>query len=261
MSEPILLELQQRESEILQYLYSTVCHDFPSASEDFHASRVPLLVLDSWIQVGVEEVDEQVGRHDHGGKEEVDPGDQRVVPVGKRIDHQPSQARDGKHLLHDHRAADEDRQLQTDERHHRDQRVLDGVPEDDQALSESLGPGCTDVILPEHLQHHRAGHAHRARCQIGPQDQTRSDEHTEVGEGVVANASEPQRRRPAPPDPWKDEDDRGQPEVGRGQSEDGEGAAHVVAQGVLLDCRVNPDGHSDQQTDEDRHQTQLDGDQ
>ena len=29
----------------------------------------------------------------------------------------------------------------------------------------------------------------------------------------------------------------------------------------LLDGGVNPDGHSDQQSDEDRHQTQLDGDQ
>ncbi len=135
------------------------------------------------------------------------------------------------------------------------------MPQDDQALSEALGPGGADVVLPEHLQHHRVCRAHRARRQVGPQDQTRSDEHTEVGEGVVANAGEPQRRRPAPPDRRKDEEERGQPEVGRGQSEDGEGAAHVVAQGVLLDGRVNPDGHSDQLTDEDRHQTQLDGDQ
>ena len=106
MSEPILLELQQRESEILQYLYSTVCHDFPSASEDFHASRVPLLVLDSWIQVGVEEVDEQIDRHDREGKEEIDPRYQRVVAIVEGIDQQPSQTRDGEHLLHDHRTAD-----------------------------------------------------------------------------------------------------------------------------------------------------------
>ncbi len=71
-----------------------------------HASRVRLLVLDSWIQVGVEEVDEQINRHDREGKEEIDPLYQRVVAIIEGIDHQPSQTRDGEHLLHDHRTAD-----------------------------------------------------------------------------------------------------------------------------------------------------------
>ena len=35
------------------------------------ASRVRLFVLDSWVQVGVEEVDEQIDRHDREGKEKV----------------------------------------------------------------------------------------------------------------------------------------------------------------------------------------------
>ncbi len=54
-----------------------------------------LLVLDAWIEVGIEEVVDQIDRHDHEGKEKVDHGDQQVVPVEKRIDHQPSEARGG----------------------------------------------------------------------------------------------------------------------------------------------------------------------
>ena len=133
------------------------------------------------------------------------------------------------------------------------------MPQDDRSLSEALGPRGANVILSEHLQHHRAGHPHRARCQIGAEDQTRHDEDAKVADEVVAQAHQAQRGSPPPPDRREDEDNGGQPEVGRRQAEDGEGATGVVSQGVLLDCRVNPDGHSDQQTDEDRHQTQFDG--
>ena len=67
-------------------------------------------------------------------------------------------------------------------------------------------------------------------------------------------------RRPSPPDAGKDEDHEGQPEVGRGQPEDGDAAARVIAYAVLAHRRVDAHRQRDHQADEQRHRPQLQGD-
>ena len=52
----------------------------------------------------------------------------------------------------------------------------------------------------------------------------------------------------------------GEPEIGRRQTDDGGGAAGVVARGVLPHRRVDAHRHGDHQPDEDGQDTQLDGD-
>ncbi len=62
---------------------------------------------------------------------------QRVVAHVERFQHQSAQTRQREHVLHDHRAADQDRELQADQGHHRDQRVLDQCR---RMINRSLSP-------------------------------------------------------------------------------------------------------------------------
>ena len=81
-----------------------------------------------------------------------------------------------------------------------------------------------------------------------------------MGQRILAEVEQSQRRRPAPPDAGKDEHHEGQPEVGRGQPEDGDAAARVIAQGVLTHRRVDAHRQRDQQADEQRGAPQLQAD-
>ncbi len=218
------------------------------------------MVPNSGVEVGVEQVDQQVVDQDESGKEEVDARDHRIVTEPQRRDEQRSQSGQVEQRLDDDRAPHQDRQLQPDEGDHRDQRVLDGVADDDYPLAQTLGPGRPDVVLPQHLQHHRARHPHRRGREAGAEDEAGDDEHADVGQRILAEVKQSEPRRPAPPDAGKDENYEGQPEVGGGQPEDGDAAPHVIAEGVLAHRRVDADRQRDHQADDQRRRPQLQGD-
>ncbi len=70
----------------------------------------------SRVQIGVNQVDEEIDQHHPGGKKEVDSGDHRVVSVLEGIQHETTDPRQVEDVLHDHGAPDQDRQLQVAER-------------------------------------------------------------------------------------------------------------------------------------------------
>ena len=68
------------------------------------------------------------------------------------------------------------------------------------------------------------------------------------------------RRRPTPPDGRVYHDHNSQPEVRRGQADDGQGAPQVVGDGILANRRVDADRQGDHQSDDDGQDTQLESD-
>ena len=85
-------------------------------------------------------------------------------------------------------------------------------------LLQTLGPRRPDVVLPQHLQHHRARHPHGGGGKVGPQNQAGDEEHPQIPQRVFAERNQPHRRRPAPPDRRVDHHHEGEPEVGRCQA-------------------------------------------
>ena len=158
-----------------------------------------------------------------------------------------------------HRPAHQNRQLQADQRDHRNEGVLHGVPNHDDLFAQSLRPGGPDVVLAQHLQHHGACHAHGARRPGGAEDRAGDEEHGQVAEWIVEEADVHQRRRPAPPDGRVGNHHQRQPEVGGRHADHRERASGVVGAGVLANRGVDPDRQADAEADQNRQDTQLHG--
>ncbi len=69
-----------------------------------------------------------------------------------------------------------------------------------------------------------------------------------------------QRWGPAPPDGGVDHHHDGQPEVRRGQADDGQGAPRVVGERILAYRRVDAHRQRDHEPDDDGQQAKLNGD-
>ena len=100
------------------------------------------------VQIGVNQVDQEIEQHHPAGEKQVDSGDHRVVPVIEGIHQETPDPWQVEDVLHDHRAADQDRQLQADQGDNRDEGIFDGVPDNHDPLPEPLGPGGSNIVLP-----------------------------------------------------------------------------------------------------------------
>ncbi len=97
--------------------------------------------MDPGVQIGINQVDEEIAGHHQGGEQKVGSGDDRVVSFLEGQQEDTPQAGQGKEVLEDHGAPDQDRQLQANQSHHRDEGIFSGVSEDNDLLLEPLGPG------------------------------------------------------------------------------------------------------------------------
>ena len=159
-------------------------------------------------------------------------------------------------VLHDHCAADQDRQLQADQGDYRYEGIFGGVPDHNEPLLEPIGPGGADIVLPEHLQPYGARHPHRGGRIVSPKNQAGNDEHPETAQRIFREGNHKHRERPTPPDGREDHHHHAQPEIRSGQADDGEGAPQVVGDGILANRRVDAHGQRDQEPDNDGHQPQ-----
>src|SRR5881628_689599 len=78
--------------------------------------------------------------------------DQGVVAQQDGVEHQAAHSGLQKDELHDHRASEEHGELLADDRHHRDEGVLQGVAHDHGALARALGARGADVVLAQDLE-------------------------------------------------------------------------------------------------------------
>ncbi len=201
------------------------------------------MIPDPGVQIGINEVDEEVVQQNDAGEKQVDPGDHRVIPVREGIHQETAQAWQVKEVLHDDGAPDHERQLQADQGDDRDEGIFDGVSQHDRLFLEPLGPGSADIVLPQYLQHHGARHAHGAGRKGRSQNQAGNDQDPQVAPRVFGKRHQLHRGRPAPPDGRVDHYHNAQPEVGGGQAEDSEDAPRVVRDRILATFRfpLGPD--------------------
>src|SRR5690606_35990836 len=111
--------------------------------------------VDNAVRDVDEEVDEDVDHRD----EENEPDEHGVVTAVDRRADEGADAAEVEHGLGEHRAGQQAAGQQTDRRDHRQQRVAQHVTAAHHTLLESLGLRGPHVVLTQHLQHARPGHA------------------------------------------------------------------------------------------------------
>ena len=97
----------------------------PSSRADFVNGL--LTVLDSRIEPGVENIDDKVRYDEDQGHQHNQRLRHRVIGVLHRFHEQPAKTVQIKYLFGDHQPAHEERELDADNGHHRQHRVLEGA--------------------------------------------------------------------------------------------------------------------------------------
>src|SRR5262245_55202047 len=224
------------------------------------AQLTPSLIADPRIQPGVGQIHDQVERHQgHGHRHHVRLHD-RIVTEEDRLHRQPAHAGEREDGLHDDGAREQRPELPTYQRDHRDERVLQRVLVDDDALAQALGPRRAHVVLAQHLEERGARHAHGGGGEPEPEHGGGEEELLEIRPRIVPEARVPEGRDPAEPDRREGDDERAEPEVGEGQPGDGSHPTRVVRGLVLPGGRDDADGNGDDQPEDQREHRELDRD-
>ncbi len=133
----------------------------------------------------VGEVGQQVC-HQHGHRQkQYERLHRGIVPEEDRVDDQPTHARDRKDRLEDHHPADHRAHLQTEDGHHRQQRVAQRVPDHHRMRREALRARGRHVLLVHHFEHRRAHVAHQHRGDAGAERHRRHHHQPHVGTQVL----------------------------------------------------------------------------
>ena len=120
-----------------------------------------LAVPDPRIEPAVGDVDQQVDEDENHGDDNHDALHGPEVRVLRNVEHDVvADARYAVDELQDDVAADDVSEKNADDRQYRNEGVFQGVPDNDDALSQTLRLGGTDVVLAQDLQHLRAQKAH-----------------------------------------------------------------------------------------------------
>ena len=90
------------------------------------------------------------------GGDKVNRQDNGKIPGENGLIAQPPEARPGKDLLKDHRAANQARQQKAEHRHKRQQGVPQGVAVDHALFGQPLSPRGAHIVLAHHFEHLRA---------------------------------------------------------------------------------------------------------
>src|SRR6266480_4346647 len=122
-------------------------------------ARLPF-IADPRIDDGIEDVDDQVDHHDHRAAQEHRRLHHREVTEGDAFVEEAADAGPREDRLHHHGDVDHDDEVDSGQRQHRDERVLEGVLPDHQRLRQPLEPRQLDVLRAQDLQHGRAREPH-----------------------------------------------------------------------------------------------------
>src|SRR5919197_1539268 len=109
-------------------------------------------VPDPGVEHDVEHVHDEVDEDEDHREQQHQRLDQRVVTVSDRLDEELAEPVEVEDLLGHDEPADEERELERDDRDDREQRVAQRVPDDDEALAYALRPRRAHVILAQHLE-------------------------------------------------------------------------------------------------------------
>src|SRR5581483_1765431 len=146
---------------------------------------------DLGVDEAIGDIDHQI-RHNVGARgEQDDPLHERVVFLEDRVDRELPDALPREDRLDDDAAREQPADLQSDDRHNGDERVPQGVAQDDETPRQPLRARGGDVFAPEHLQQRRAREPRDESRALVSEHQSRQDETVEAAR---AGGGEPPQR-------------------------------------------------------------------
>src|SRR3989475_620017 len=212
------------------------------------AARAALAIADPRVEPGVKDVDHEVRQQVRDRDEEDCPLHQREVAVEDRLDREAPHAGPAEDGLDDERAAEQGAELESDDRRHRDERVLERVPEDDEPLAQSLRARRPQVLLPEDLEHARARDArfHRGRMQAQRDDR----------QDVALPGARARHRQPVEREGEHDDADDREEERRHREPDDRDAHGDVIAGASAVDRRKDAETYADDGRERDRAERQ-----
>ena len=209
------------------------------------------------VDEAIGEVGQQVHQDDGEGVDDHHALQHRVVALVERADDQLAQARPVEDDLGQHRVADQDAEIEPDDRDHGNEAVAEGVAPDDGARRHALGARRADVILAEHLEHRRARHPR----DIGGHDDGEIDGgEREVAQSLDRIVERPgaDHREPAQLDGKDEEQQDRRDEAGKRKAEQRADAGDIVDPGVAAQRRPDAERDADERAEHDRRHRQVD---
>src|SRR6266705_771094 len=93
---------------------------------------------DAWVDVGVKDVDQQVDEHDHDAGEHNNALHEGEIALEDALEQQPADAGPGEHHFDDDGGVHHYNQVDTRQRQHRHQRILEAMFGDDDVTRQAL---------------------------------------------------------------------------------------------------------------------------
>src|SRR5438270_6280513 len=166
---------------------------------------------DARIDHGVQYVDEQIHRYDHGAAHYYDALNHREVAERNAFVEQPPDAGPRKYGLYDNGHIDHDHKIDSGQCQHRNERVFECVLGDDQGFGQPLYPGELDIFRAQHVEHRGARQAHMGGSKIPAERKGRHDQ--------VQRRAGARGRQPAEINREHQNQDQADPEGGQRQAQ------------------------------------------
>src|SRR5882672_12056032 len=208
------------------------------------------LITDPRIDHGVHEVHREVDGHDHHAAEDDGRLHHREVTEGDALVKQAPHARPGEDRLDDDGDVDHQDEVDTRQRQHGNQRVLERVLADHERLRQALEARELDVLGAQHLQHRAAREPHVRGREVPPE---REGRHQHVPRGARAGG-----RQPAEIDGEEEDEQEPHPERRHRQPQQREDLAGAVPPAVHAhggqDAARDADGERERHRDHRQQQ-------
>src|SRR5439155_13942716 len=167
-----------------------------------------------WVERRVDDVCEQVDQDDEEGEDEGRPLDDRIVARRHRVDEQPADSGDGEDVLDQDRAADQEREVDSEDDDERRNRIAEDVTPEYGEPTDPLDPRRVDEVTRKHRQRARAERPDEDRRERKRKRERREEQVLQVADEARAVAVDGEKRNVDRED--QDQDD---PEPERGHSE------------------------------------------
>src|SRR5215467_2017448 len=217
-------------------------------------------IADTRVEQRVTQIDHEVYEDEDHRIEEDEVLNHDDVPLDQRRDKRSAEPGHPERLFHRHRSAQDEAEEHAGDGDDGQERIGQGVPQDNVSLLSALRTGGAHVVFADDLEQARARHA----CDVGPLGQAQhdggADHDLEVLRGRLPEMHDDDGRLVAEPEEQPENDEHAQPEPRNGDEEDGQRAGHVVGQGIGPARAHNPHGEADEPGHEKREEADLGAD-
>src|SRR5262245_406353 len=215
------------------------------------------LIADARIEPRVGEVDEDVDGHENQRVEQHEVLDNDDVALDYRDDEGATEARHAEGLLDGNRPAQHEAQQHARDRDHGQERVRQGVMEDDRSLHGTLCAGSAHVVLADDFEQTRARHPCDVRALGEAQHDCRAQDDLKILPWILPELDNDDWRLVAEPKEQRQDGEHAEPKTRNGNEEHGRRSGEAI--GPTVGARRAEDAHGkpDQPGDDEREEGDL----